>query len=119
MSTHTYFEKIGLLTHGKRSAWVSYTIGFLLSVLITLTAFSIVTHHVFAQKEIIISIILLACVQFFVQAIAFLHLGWGAVSRERTIVFIFVSMIAAILVSGSLWIMISLNERMMPSTAQM
>ena len=119
MTSHTYFEKIGLLPHGTRSAWIGYVSGFFASLLITLAAYAIVTHHLLLQRDTLVLIVLLAIMQFFVQAFAFLHLGWGITSRDRSIIFIFVSIIVAILVGGSVWIMTSLNQRMMPDAAQM
>jgi heme/copper-type cytochrome/quinol oxidase subunit 4 len=49
----------------------------------------------------------------------FLHLAGRGASRERLAIFAAALFIVAILVSGSLWIMFTLNGRMMPDTAQM
>lgn len=119
MNRHTYFEKIGLLQHSHRPAWKGYITGFVLSVLVTLFAFALVTYHLLVPQDTLVVLVVLALVQFFVQAFSFLHLGWGVDSRERSVVLIFATIIVAILVSGSVWIMASLNERMMPSTVQM
>jgi cytochrome o ubiquinol oxidase operon protein cyoD len=119
MTTHTYFEKIGLLPHTTRPAWIGYGLGFIASILLTTFAYAVATQHMLMQREALALIVLFACAQFFVQAVSFLHLGWGISSRERSIVFIVTTFVVAILVSGSIWIITSLNDRMMPSTQHM
>ena len=103
----------------------NYTIGFFLSLLLTLAAYALVELHLSNHHEwpphsfIIPAIILFALVQFAVQVIFFLHVGGSAASRDRLVVLCFAVLVVLILVSGSLWIMLTLNGRMMPSEAQM
>jgi cytochrome o ubiquinol oxidase operon protein cyoD len=61
----------------------------------------------------------LALLQFIVQIYCLLHLGKEAGSRARLFILGCAILIVGILVGGSLWIMFSLNGRMMPDTAQM
>ncbi len=104
----------------------NYLTGFVLSVLFTLAAFALATHHMpvfmsaLPMSWIIGTVIALAFVQFATQLIFFLHLGNKEEgSKEKLVIFAATGFIVAILVSGSLWIMNTLSPRMMPSTTQM
>lgn len=93
----------------------SYVVGFILSVLLTLSAYLLVSqhtsgHHTFlTQRFIIGTILVLAMVQLIVQLIFFLHLGREAKPRWNLQVLIFAAGVVLILVLGSLWIMANLD----------
>ena len=57
-------------------------------------------------------VVALAFVQLLTQLVLFLHLGFGRASRPRLAMFGFAVVVIVIIVSGSLWIMGSLNARM-------
>lgn len=97
----------------------TYTIGFFLSIFLTLIAFGAVELHLhdhlsLSRDMIIAGIIGLALIQFMVQLFFFLHLGRETKPRWKLVVFGFMIMIICILVIGSLWIMSNLNYRMTP-----
>lgn len=92
----------------------SYVVGFVLSVLFTLAAYTLVIRHALTDKLIVGLIVAFALCQFMVQLIFFLHLGKETRPRWKLLVFIFMILIVAILVFGSLWIMSNLNYRMSP-----
>jgi cytochrome o ubiquinol oxidase operon protein cyoD len=97
----------------------AYTIGFFLSVALTLIAFGSVELHIHghlsSSRDVIIAgIIGLALIQFLVQLFFFLHLGRETKPRWKLAVFGFMIMVICILVIGSLWIMSNLNYRMTP-----
>jgi cytochrome o ubiquinol oxidase operon protein cyoD len=117
MNPLSYFEDIGAWPKGEVSVW-TYVTGFVLSVLLTLTAYVVATHSHLGQVSLFIAVILLALIQFIVQVICFLHLGYKG-SLDRVITLGFSLLIVLILTSGSLWIMFTLNARMMPSMQQM
>jgi cytochrome o ubiquinol oxidase operon protein cyoD len=112
-----YFEDIGVWprSHGVARA---YVVGFVLSLALTLIAYSIAVQQGFSPQDIGISVAILAFLQFGVQVYCFLHLGKEGDSWQRLLMLCWAAVIVGILVSGSLWIMYSLNSRMMPSTAQ-
>jgi cytochrome o ubiquinol oxidase operon protein cyoD len=121
INTHTYFEDIGAWPRGgKRSfIFIAYIVGGLLSLALTLIEYFLATLHALSVESLIITIIALACVQFAVQIIFFLHLSKESSARERVIILACTTLIVLILTVGSVWIMFSLNNRMMPSTQQM
>ncbi len=92
----------------------SYLSGFVLSILLTLGAYLLVTHHSFTADKIVAAIVGLALCQFLVQMYFFLHLGKETKPRWKLFVLLFMIMIVLILVFGSIWIMNNLNYRMTP-----
>lgn len=117
MNTHDYFEEIGFWPRGTGVGM--YAAGFLLSLVLTIGAYLAVTQRAFSPSVLACVLLAFALAQFLVQAICFLHLAGKGASRERLAIFTAAVLIVLILVSGSLWIMTTLNGRMMPSTAQM
>ena len=113
-----YFEEIGAWPRAHKIA-LSYIIGFLLSLALTLTAYDLVVDHALAEGWLIAAIVIAALVQFVVQIYCFLHIVGDESSKDRLVGLGFASIVVSILVSGSLWIMWSMNSRMMPGSAQM
>jgi cytochrome o ubiquinol oxidase subunit IV len=98
----------------------SYIVGLVISVILTLLAYFVVSSSTDSQHAylVIIPIILiLAVLQLIAQLIFFIHLGQE--SSPKWNVILFVSTFAGILlvVVSSIWIMAHLNPRMiMPPT---
>jgi cytochrome o ubiquinol oxidase operon protein cyoD len=104
----------------------SYITGFILSLLCTFAAYALATHHVPAFMAslggvaVVALIVVLAFAQFAAQSLFFLRLGSkGEDSREKLVIFGATTFIVLLLVGGSLWIMNTLNQRMMPDAARM
>jgi len=91
----------------------TYVIGFVVSVLLTLTSYYLVVNQILSHYILVTTIIVLALVQFTIQIIFFLHLGNESKPRWKTLVFCFMFIIVIILVVGSLWIMNNLNYNTM------
>ncbi len=102
----------------------SYISGFILSVIVTLAAYVLVqnqtsgSHALFAHPFVIGAISVLALIQFMVQMYFFLHLGQETQPRWKLMVLFFMITIVLIIVSGSIWIMYNLNNRMEPTQNQ-
>jgi len=101
----------------------AYVIGFVASIVLTLSAYGLVvahvnSHHWWPSDQVVIpTIIGLALVQFVVQLIFFLHLGTESKPRWKLLVFGFMVLVVSILVFGSLWIMNNLNYHMTGNSA--
>jgi cytochrome o ubiquinol oxidase operon protein cyoD len=109
------------LTLATRSI-ISYSIGFILSIILTITAYAIVVQDIFKSWSpfiIAMLISLLASIQLVIQLLFFLHLGSEKKPRWKLVSFIFAFIILSIVVFGSLWIMFDLNQRMMMSPTDM
>ena len=107
MSTHTpRLEPV----EGSLAAYVT---GFVLSLLLTGTAYLMVTRQVLAGSSLVLFISALALIQLIVQLVFFLHLDLLR-SRWKLYVFLFMFLVVMILVGGTLWIMHNLQYRMAP-----
>ncbi len=98
---------------GNPKTFGSYIAGLILSLLLTLMSFGIISERVFSDKYLYISLAVLAIIQLFVQSICFLRLNASNEGKWSLMPFIFCILIIAILVSGSLWIMYNCNYYMM------
>lgn len=96
-----------------------YIGGFLGSIVLTMTAYMLVTHGS-ASKAVIVGVLAaLAVVQFVVQMVFFLHVGDERKPRWKLLVMFLMLGVVLILVGGSIWVMNDLNYRMMDSPQQM
>lgn len=91
----------------------SYVIGFLLSVVLTAIAFGAVMFGTLSHQAVITTIFTAAVAQILVHLHYFLHLDFSSEARWNLLAIIFAVLIIALFVVGSLWIMHSLNYRMM------
>lgn len=104
---------------------VSYTIGFVLSLVFTLTAYYLVRAHVasghmiYSHEFLIAAILTLAFAQCITQLFLFLHLGHESSPRWKLLIFLATFTLMLIIVLGSLWIMNHLNANMMPNMNNM
>ncbi len=98
----------------------SYITGFVLSVGLTLMAYFIVIEDKFPGKTLLYLVSTLAVAQLLVQLVFFLHLGRESKPRLNLVMLLFAVMVVVIVVFGSLWIMINLDnnhETMSPKEA--
>jgi cytochrome o ubiquinol oxidase operon protein cyoD len=119
MNTKDYFQEIGAWPKHSHSLLRMYAIGFILSLALTLGAYFLAMDATVPGVPFFITLLTLACTQFIVQILCFLHLGGERSSRDRLIVLGAACLIVFILVAGSLWIMTHLNARMMADPAAM
>jgi cytochrome o ubiquinol oxidase operon protein cyoD len=93
----------------------TYITGFLLSLLLTLTAYFLVARHVSSHHAavshfaLIFMVVALAIIQLLVQLTFFLHLDTESSPRWNLKTLLFAALVVIILVFGSLWIMNNLN----------
>lgn len=93
----------------------SYTIGFVLSVILTAIPFWLVMGHVFENSNTTAMVILgFAAVQIVVHMIYFLHMNTKAEGGWTMLAFIFTLVLLVITLAGSIWVMYHLNHNMMP-----
>ena len=87
----------------------SYVLGFIYSVILTLSAYFLVVNKVFSGWTVAFIILALAVLQLFVQLFYFLHLDQEKKPRWNMITFFFAVQTVLIVVLGSIWIMVNLN----------
>ncbi len=101
------------MEHGAgKKTLASYIVGFLLCLILTFIAFGLVKMHVLADVYLYISLAALAIIQLFVQTICFLRLNASKEGQWNLLPFLFVILIIAVFVGGTLWIMYNLNYYM-------
>ena len=130
MNTNTYFEEIGVWPARRdedanitkpHAMWPPYLLGFVLSLFCTLVAYLLAVRHLYGltPTQIVMALLALAAVQFVVQLVFFFHLGRDISSRDRLAILSCTIVVVGILISGSVWIMSSLSQRMTPTPAEM
>ncbi|WP_075791395.1 cytochrome o ubiquinol oxidase subunit IV [Massilia putida] len=109
---HGHHDDDHLHAHG---SFKDYTIGFILSVILTAIPFWLVMTHQVAPGATKALIIGFAAVQFVVHMVYFLHMnsksegGWNMMAMLLTIILLF------IVLTGSIWVMYHMNANMMPN----
>jgi cytochrome o ubiquinol oxidase operon protein cyoD len=88
--------------------------GFVLSTILTLTAYSLVVNGILHDWTLAYAIIGLALLQLIVQLLFFLHLGRENEPRWNLLAFDFTLVVVVIIVIGSIWIMNNLHYNMTP-----
>lgn len=93
----------------------SYTIGFVLAVILTAVPFWLVMTRAI-EKSSTMGIVLLglAAVQIVVHMVYFLHMNAKSEGGWTMLALIFTIMVVVIMLAGSLWVMFHLNNNMMP-----
>lgn len=91
----------------------SYTLGFILCMILTMISFAVVHSTIVSKGAIYILLASFALVQLFIQSLCFLGLRSDSSGRWNLLPFLFTLLIIFFLVGGSLWIMYNLNELMM------
>lgn len=91
-----------------------YTIGFVVSVVLTIVPFYMAMHPAdFSRGAIIATIAIAAIAQVLVQLVFFLHMNSSSEQRWNVIAFIYTILTIAVLLVGSVWIMNYLHSNMM------
>lgn len=91
----------------------SYLTGFALSLILTAIPFALVMSGTWSSSVILACIFGAGIVQILVHLYYFLHLDASSSARWNVLAMIFTVLIMALFVGGTLWIMSSLNYRMM------
>ncbi|RQO34021.1 cytochrome o ubiquinol oxidase subunit IV [Herminiimonas sp. KBW02] len=93
----------------------SYTIGFILSVILTAIPFWLVMGKVIDSSSTTAFVILgFAAVQVVVHMIYFLHMNTKSEGGWSMLGLIFTIMVVVIMLAGSIWVMYHMNHNMMP-----
>ena len=107
------------MSHDHNSAGAShgntkqYTIGFILSVILTVIPFGMVMAGGFSRGLLVAVIAITAVAQVLIQLVYFLHMNSSSEQRWNVIAFVYTILTIAILLVGSVWIMNYLHFNMM------
>ena len=113
---HGHHDSHGGHGVGPHSSLRDYSIGFVLSIILTAIPFWLVMAKVIADRNTAVLVLgAFAVVQILVHMVYFLHMngkvegGWTLLSTIFTVVFV------AIAIAGTLWVMFHMNTNMMPA----
>ncbi|MTD11908.1 cytochrome o ubiquinol oxidase subunit IV [Acinetobacter sp. YIM 103518] len=90
-----------------------YTIGFILSVILTIIPFGMVMAGGFSRGLLVAVIAITAIAQVLIQLVYFLHMNSSSEQRWNVIAFVYTIVCIAVLLIGSVWIMNYLHLNMM------
>jgi cytochrome o ubiquinol oxidase subunit IV len=97
-----------------RAAVAGYSIGLVLSALLTAASFYALGTSLIWGPAIPIALVTLAVAQIGVHLVFFLHITTAPDNTNNILALAFGILIVALIVAGSLWIMGHLDHRMMP-----
>jgi len=95
------------------SNYKSYIIGFALATLFTLVSFAFVMIDQVPKKVAFFGLSIAAVLQMLVHVRYFLHLDNSREQRWNVFLLVFTAVLVFIFVGGTIWVMYSLNSRMM------
>lgn len=96
-----------------RGSLKAYLTGFVLSLILTAMPFALVMRGTLSASAALAGICVAGLVQILVHLRYFLHLDSSSAARWNVLALIFTFLIMILFVGGSLWIMWTLNYRMM------
>jgi cytochrome o ubiquinol oxidase operon protein cyoD len=105
---------LAALEEDASSGLLVYTIGLVLAVVLTITSFWVANTTLLWAPGIPLGLAVLAIAQMGVHLVFFLHITTGRDNTNNVLALAFGVLIVTLVVAGSLWIMASLNENMMP-----
>jgi cytochrome o ubiquinol oxidase subunit IV len=106
---HAPIDSIG----ASRGSLKSYLTGFLLSLILTAIPFALVMRGTLSASAALAGIFSAGIIQILVHLHYFLHLDTSSAARWNVLALIFTLLIMVLFVGGTLWIMWTLNYRMM------
>jgi cytochrome o ubiquinol oxidase operon protein cyoD len=96
-----------------RGSLKSYLTGFVLSLILTAISFALVMRGTLSPAATLAGIFSAGILQILVHLHYFLHLDTSSAARWNVVALIFTLLILTLFVGGTLWIMWTLNYRMM------
>lgn len=90
-----------------------YLVGFVLAILLTIVSFGIVAVGLQPQWVAVVGLALAATVQILVHLRYFLHLDRSKEMEWNVVTIAFTGLIVFIFIAGSVWVIFTLNSRMM------
>lgn len=90
-----------------------YLVGFGLAVVLTIISFGLAAINSLPRTLVLVGLFLAAILQMLVHLHYFLHLDRSSKQRWNLITFTFSLLLIIIFVGGSIWVMVTLNARMM------
>lgn len=100
-------------TGASTGSFKSHATGFILSIALTVIAFALVMTSALSRPATLSCIFIAAVVQIMVHLHYFLHLDTSSEARWNVLALLCALLIMTLFVGGTIWIMYSLNYRLM------
>jgi cytochrome o ubiquinol oxidase subunit IV len=91
-----------------------YLLGLALAALLTIASFWVVETHALYRPGVAVALLVLAVAQMGIHLIYFLHITTAPDNANNVLALAFGVLIVCLVVFGSLWVMIHLNQNMLP-----
>jgi cytochrome o ubiquinol oxidase subunit IV len=91
-----------------------YVLGLALAVLLTIASFWAVETHAIYRPGAAVALLVLAVAQMGIHLIFFLHITTAPDNANNVLALAFGVLIVCLVVFGSLWVMMHLNQNMLP-----
>ncbi|MGN7470887.1 cytochrome o ubiquinol oxidase subunit IV [Brevibacillus sp. SAFN-007a] len=91
--------------HHNHGSLKSYVIGFILSIVLTIIPLVLVMNQMMEKTALVITILVMAILQFVVQLFFFMHIREGEKPRYNVQTLILGIVIVFTIIAGSIWIM--------------
>jgi cytochrome o ubiquinol oxidase operon protein cyoD len=91
----------------------NYLTGFILAFFLTIISFGLVLTKVVPKQIAVAGLLISATLQMLVHLHYFLHLNRSSAQRWNIIALAFTALLLFIFVGGTIWVMFTLNSRMM------
>lgn len=91
--------------HHNHGSLKSYVIGFILSIVLTIIPLVLVMNHMLTKTALVVTIMVMAILQFVVQLFFFMHIREGEKPRYNVQTLVLGLVIVVTIVGGSIWIM--------------
>ncbi|EKT4523340.1 cytochrome o ubiquinol oxidase subunit IV [Pseudomonas putida] len=98
---------------GNHGSVKSYAIGFILSIILTAIPFGLVMYPSLPKNLTVLIVVAMAVIQVVIHLVYFLHMDRSKEQRSNVSTFLFTTLVIALLVGLSLWIMFSIHIEMM------
>jgi cytochrome o ubiquinol oxidase operon protein cyoD len=99
-------DKDNAQSHGSHGGSLkSYTIGFILSIVLTIIPLVVVMNHLMGKQGTTVLILVVAVLQFAVQLIFFMHIKDEEKPRYNLMALLLGLFLLLTIVAGSVWIM--------------
>jgi cytochrome o ubiquinol oxidase operon protein cyoD len=99
--------------HLERRETMTYVVGYGVALLLTCAAFGLVYLHLLGTQQAFFAVLGLGAVQMVVHFRCFLHIDLRRSARADLQLILFSSLIVALMVGGTLVILLNLRTRMM------
>ncbi|MDJ0651967.1 MAG: hypothetical protein QNJ27_03040 [Simkaniaceae bacterium] len=100
--------------HGWNASIKPSILGFIFSIICTLTVYPVVTHMHLRHDCLVATVVGIGCVQVVLQLIFFFQIGVESKPKWSLLLLLFTAALVLVVVLGTLWIMYNLDYDLMP-----